>query len=289
MKDAAEKLFLTQPAISKTLKELEGILDTTLMLRSRAGVTLTQQGELFLHFAQNSLASLELGMSRLEASETLGAERLNVGVLPSVAASLMPDVITEFSALAPHATLRISDGPHGFLTERLRLGELDIVIGRLGDPDMMQGLTFTQLYTENVEFVVRKGHPLSGSTDVQSITNYLVLYPPPAAAITALVKTFLAANNVGEIPNRVESVSGALGRVFIRRSDAVWIISGGVVANEIEEGLLERLPFDTSPTRGPVGLLTRSDATELPIQHVFLTTLRSVLAHRQKDSASVER
>ena len=57
MKRAAERLYLTQPAISKTLKELEDILGAAMLTRSRAGVALTRQGEVFLHFAEMSLAS----------------------------------------------------------------------------------------------------------------------------------------------------------------------------------------------------------------------------------------
>ena len=59
LKGAAEKLFLTQPAISKTLKELEGIMGATLLTRNRAGVVLIRHGEVFLHFAEMSLVSLQ--------------------------------------------------------------------------------------------------------------------------------------------------------------------------------------------------------------------------------------
>ena len=66
LKTAAEKLFLTQPAMSKTLKELEEIVGTTLMQRSRSGVDLTRPGEVFLHFARMSIASLQQGLDGIE-------------------------------------------------------------------------------------------------------------------------------------------------------------------------------------------------------------------------------
>lgn len=277
LKYAARKLFLTQPAISKTLKELEDILGTTLMHRNRGGVTLTKQGAVFLHFAQMSLASLQQGLNGLETADHALKERLNVGALPSVAATLMPEVVTEFSHLAPNGMLRVLDGPHDYLVDRLRLGALDLVIGRLGDPDTMQGLTFTQLYTEQVVFVVRAGHPLLASPDVQRIVDYPVISPPPAAAIAPTVERFLIAHGVGEFPNKIETVSGALGRAYTRHSDAVWIISGGVVANELADGLLVQLPFDTAMTRGPVGLTSRADGPDMRVQHVFRLAVQTVL------------
>jgi LysR family pca operon transcriptional activator len=276
-KVAAEKLFLTQPAISKTIRELETILDAQLLERSRAGVSLTRQGEVFLHFAQMSLASLQQAMDGVEREGKDGGGQLTVGALPSVAAWLMPDVAAEFSELSPGSVLRIIDGPHGYLVDRLRMAELDLVIGRLGDPDSMQGVSFLQLYNEQVVFVVRPGHPLCRKPDLARIPDWPVICPSPGSAIRPLVDRFLIASGIGELPDRIETVSGAFGRVHTRRTDAVWIISEGVVANEIVDGRLVKLPFDTGITRGPVGLMTRPDTPQQPLREVFQLAVRNVL------------
>ena len=281
-KVAAQKLCLTQPAISKTLKELEEIMGAQLLERSRAGVSLTKQGEVFLHFAQMSLASLQQGFDGVEREGRAGAETLVVGALPSVAAWFMPDVAAEFSVLAPNATLRIMDGPHGYLIDRLRVAELDMVIGRLGQADSMQGISFLQLYNEKVCFVVRPGHPLLQEPDLSRIGEWQVIYPSPGSAIRPLVERYLIANGIGEIPNRLETVSGAFGRVYTRRTDAIWIISEGVVANEIADGRLVRLPFETEITQGPVGLMTRPDSWPAPIQEIFRLAVQNVLERINK-------
>ncbi|WP_299924507.1 pca operon transcription factor PcaQ [uncultured Pelagimonas sp.] len=280
LKRAAEKLYLTQPAISKTLKELEDILGAPLMLRNRSGVSLTDQGEVFLHFAQMSLASLQQGLQGIEQIGKDASQRIRVGSLPSVAASLMPSVVEEFSKLAPRATLSMVDGPHHYLVDRLRLGDLDLVIGRLGAPDTMQGISFTQLYTEQVEFVVRAGHPLAKDPDLQRIGDWQVLFPPAGSAIQPLVERFLIANGVGDLPNRIETVSGAFGRVYTRNADAVWVISSGVVARELADGILVKLPFDTGLTQGPVGLMARPETTDTPVAQLFRLAIRNVLENQ---------
>ena len=282
-KVAAEKLFLTQPAISKTLKELEEILGATLLTRSRAGVTLTEYGEVFLHFAEMSLAALQQGLSGVEQIGAQGKTKLSVGALPSVAARLMPAVATRFSELAPNTNLRIVDGPHGYLLERMRLGELDLVIGRLGRPETMQGISFTQLYEEKVEFVVRADHPILENPDLKRIGEWQVIFPSEGSAIRPLIDRFLIAHGVGEIDSRLESVSGAFGRNYTRRSDAIWIISSGVVAQEIAEGSLVALPFDTSITKGPVGLMRRPEEVLSPQARVFSIAVNNVLERLQQD------
>ena len=278
LKRAAERLSLTQPAISKTLKELEEIIGCALLVRNRAGVTLTRQGEVFLHFAEMSVAALRQGIDGVEQLGRGDRAVLSIGALPSVAARLMPEVAAEFTELAPDATLRITDGPHGFLIDQLRQGKLDLVIGRLGPPDTMKGVSFTQLYNEYVEFVVREGHPLLEDPDMRRIDEWTVIFPPEASAIRPLVERVLIAHGVGEIPKKIESVSGAFGRNFARNSDAIWIISSGVVANEIADGTLVRLPFDNTITSGPVGLMARPDAQPTPAERIFRVAIDNVVA-----------
>ena len=260
LKRAADRLNLTQPAMSKTLKELEETLGKTLLIRSRAGMTLTDAGEVFAHFAQMSLSALDYGLDGIAQLEAGGARaELAIGALPSVAAGLLPRAVAAFERLSP-ATLRIEDGPVGYLVERLRDGAVGMVIGRLGDPSIMQNLSFTQLYQEEVDFVVRPGHPLLAGARLEDIADWPVIYPPAQAAIRPLVERFLIGQGIGRPRIAVETVSGAFGRVYTRESDAIWIISRGVVWNELAEGRLARLPFETGLTRGPVGLLRRDDA-----------------------------
>jgi len=260
LKRAADRLNLTQPAMSKTLKELEETLGKTLLIRSRAGMTLTDAGEVFAHFAQMSLSALDHGLDGIAQLEAGGARaELAIGALPSVAAGLLPRAVAAFERLSP-ATLRIEDGPVGYLVERLRDGAVGMVIGRLGDPSIMQNLSFTQLYQEEVDFVVRPGHPLLAGARLEDIADWPVIYPPAQAAIRPLVERFLIGQGIGRPRIAVETVSGAFGRVYTRESDAIWIISRGVVWNELAEGRLARLPFETGLTRGPVGLLRRDDA-----------------------------
>ncbi|WP_412551230.1 pca operon transcription factor PcaQ [Shimia sp. MIT910701] len=276
LKSAAQHLNLTQPAISKTLKELEEVVGADLLVRNRGGVSLTKQGEVFLHFAQMSLAALQQGLNGVAQMEAAGRVSLSVGALPSVAARLMPEVVQAFSELAPDVMLHIHDGPHGYLIEELRRGQLDMVIGRMGAPEVMRGIAFTQLYDEHVEFVVRRGHPLLAQPDIHRLEDWPVIFPPAAAAIRPLVERALVAQGVGEIGRKVESVSGAFGRNHALSHDAVWIISHGVVAKELESGALVRLPFDTSLTKGPVGLMARTEGQLSAAESLFRRVLTEV-------------
>lgn len=278
LKRAAERLFLTQPAMSRTLAELEEIAGATLLTRGRAGVALTPAGEVLLRFAQSGLADLERGLAGVAQIEADGTQVLAIGALPSVATRLMPAVVAELATLAPTLRLTIADGAHDQLTQALRGGALDAVIGRLGAPDTMKGLAFTQLYMEAVAVVVRPGHPLLADPDARRLADWPLVYPPPWAAIRPLVDRWVIAEGLSLPARRIETASGAFGRVHVRQSDAVWFISEGVVALELAEGRLMRLPFAMAGTEGPVGLMTRADEGPGPERALLQLAVDKALA-----------
>ncbi|SHM78334.1 pca operon transcription factor PcaQ [Roseibium suaedae] len=274
---AADALAITQPAVSKTLKELEDILEVRLFDRSRKGVALTQYGDVFLHYAGASLAALKQGLDSVAQARMSGDSYLSVGVLPSVAARIFPDAVQRFQAQEMETTLILETGPNTFLLSRLRQGDLDLVVGRLADPEQMAGLSFAHLYSESVSFVVRKGHPLLAeqSHDLSRIVEYPVLYPTREAIIRPYVERLLIAHGVTRVPNRVETISNTFGRSYTLDTDAVWIISSGVVARDVAEGALVELPLETSETTGPVGLTTRADTAPTPALLMLQNALRA--------------
>lgn len=273
---AAEQLAITQPAVSKTLRELEEILNVRLFDRSKKGVTLTTFGTLFMRYAGASLTSLQQGVDSMAQARMKEETIIPVGVLPTVAARVTPRAVQIFKETGAEATVCLTTGGNGVLLGQLRVGELDLVVGRLAEPDLMAGLSFTHLYSEPVSFIVRKGHPLTQETpfDVSKIKDYTVLLPDKSSIIRASVERFLIAQGVGTLQNRIETVSMAFGRAYTRETDAVWIISQGVAALDVAEGSLVELEIDTTDTKGPVGLTTRADHPPTPALHLFIDAVR---------------
>lgn len=275
---AADQLNLTQPAISKTVKELEDILDTKVLERSRSGVSLTPQGEVFLQFAEQSTAALRHGLRSIQASAGT-AGRLSIGALPSVASSLLPQAVLTFSAQSPNTQVEIHEGAHLDLTTRLRSGTMDIVVGRLGKPDTMIGLIFQQLYSEQVVIVARPDSPALAVRDPAELEAYRVLYPPKDAAIRPLVARMLISKGVPLFRNRIETASPVFGRaVTLADPNTVWIISQGVVADDIAKDRLKMIALDTGATEGAVGIMSRAEEIPSVAARTFTTVLQDICA-----------
>ncbi len=272
-KKAAAELNLSQPAISKALKELEDILGTVLMERDRSGVKLTQKGEVFLQFAEQSTAALRHGLRSVRTSGAAN-EHLGIGVLPSAASSLLPDAVSVFAKEDPDTLLEIDEGPHSDLTSRLRSGRLDLVVGRLGRPQSMHGLTFRQLYSEEVVVVAAPSSSAASLHRFEDLDRYRVLYPPPDSAIRPLVARMLIARGVPLFRNRIETASAAVGRALtLADPDTVWVISRGVVLHDLLDGRLVRLEIDTGPTYGAVGIMSVADDVPTPAIRAFSNAL----------------
>lgn len=275
-KIAAEQLNLTQPAISKTLKELEDILGVVVMERSRSGVSLTPQGEVFLQFAEQSTAALRHGLRSIQAPNG-AAGQLRLGALPSVASSLLPDAVRDFAAKSPDTLVEVHEGPHHDLTRRLRSGGLDLVVGRLGKPDTMVGLSFQQLYSEEVVIVASPSSPAVTLRSAADLDRFRVLYPPKDSAIRPLVARLLIAQGVPLFRNRIETASPDFGRaVTVADPNTVWIISKGVVADDIAKGRLVRLKIDMESTQGAVGIMSRAEEVPSVATRIFAKLLNDM-------------
>jgi LysR family pca operon transcriptional activator len=259
MAGAAEALNISQPAATKTIQELEQLLGGQLFDRSRRRLALTAFGEVFFRYASTSLAALRQGIDAARGAQD--AAMVRVGALPTVSARILPEAVRAFTQDHSGVTTRIITGPNGYLLSMLRTGDVDIVIGRMAEPNAMVGLSFEHLYSERVVLAVRPGHPVLSQAEfnLHMIEDYQTLMPTPDSVIRPLVERNLMAHGVTRLRNEIETVSNAFGRSYVRQTDAIWIISEGVVADDVAEGQLALLPVDTSETLGPVGFTTRTD------------------------------
>lgn len=271
---AAEALHISQPAVSKTIQELEQLLGSALFDRSKRNLFLTPFGEVFHRYASTSLSALRQGIDVARGAHE--ATIVRVGALPTVSARILPHAVEAFTATGSGVHSRIITGPNAYLLSLLRTGEVDLVIGRMTEPEAMLGLAFEHLYSERVVMAVRPGHPLLGRQPFHlgMIEPYQLLMPTPDSVIRRLVDRMLLANGLSNLRDDIETVSNAFGRAYARQTDAIWLISEGVVARDLEERQLAMLPFDTSETTGPVGFTTRIDTTPTLATTAFMQAVR---------------
>ncbi|WP_091845509.1 pca operon transcription factor PcaQ [Palleronia pelagia] len=273
---AADTLGITQPAVSKSLKELEDILGTRLFDRVGRGLRLNDDGRIFQSHAAASMSELMRGKDRL-ARDGGTATRLSVGTLPTAAADLVPRAALAFRDAMPRATLHVLTGPNWLLFNHLRDGTVDLVVGRMPEQPVAAGVTFEQFYLEDVVLVCRAGHPILDAPSPEAcLSDFPLILPPRGAVIAATVERYLASIGLPALRADIETVALPVGGKVVRLSDAVWFISRAVVADDLAAGALVTVALQSPLLSGPVGISVSQTAPINVARDVFAECLRKV-------------
>ncbi len=126
MTETARRRFLTQPAVSSQISNLETELDTRLFNRSRKGMTLTEAGEVFLIYARDSLLRMEAGRSALASLKGLEHGSLSIGGGATATTYLLPPKLGAFHTHFPKIQFYVREQASRGVVEAVLSGELDL-------------------------------------------------------------------------------------------------------------------------------------------------------------------
>lgn len=157
---AAKKLFLTQSAISHSMKALEDSLDCRLLTRLGKKTVLTEEGVVFLKRCRRVLGELEQAGRELDGLKRWGQSRIRIGAPHSLCQFLLPTVLREFRDCFPRCEPSIEAGDTNGLLDRLYSHDLDVVLGlRFGSfPEASRAM-----FRDRMAFVVTPVHPWAGA------------------------------------------------------------------------------------------------------------------------------
>ncbi|HIU74809.1 MAG TPA: LysR family transcriptional regulator [Candidatus Pelethocola excrementipullorum] len=148
---AAEKLYISQPAISKSIRKLEKALNTPLFKRNSRGVTLTEDGELLYQHVQEAFAQLEIAEQTLERKHALGISHLRIGASSTLCKYVLLPYLQSFVAANPHVKITISCQSSYKTIELLQEQKIDI--GLIGTPSSPKTYEFFPILSIHDTFV----------------------------------------------------------------------------------------------------------------------------------------
>ncbi|HDK5068150.1 TPA: LysR family transcriptional regulator, partial [Salmonella enterica] len=257
---AAETLNLSQPALSKTLNELEQLTGTRLFERGRLGAQLTVPGEQFLTHAVKVLDALNTAGQALNRKEDASADVVRVGALPTAALGILPAAIGQFHQQQKSTSLQVATMNNTMLLAGLKSGEIDLGIGRMSDPELMGGLNYELLFLESLKLVVRPGHPLLQETITLSrVMEWPVVVSPKGTVPRQNAEALLQSQGCKMPAGCIETLSASLSRQLTVDYDYVWFVPSGAVKEDLRQATLVSLPVPTQSAGEPIGILTRVD------------------------------
>lgn len=276
LRRAAQKLYVSESAVSKSLRELEEALGIRLLQRDRRGATLTKAGEAFHVHALQSATSLAHAIETVQR-DTEQRQLLRVGALPTAAAHLVRMAVQQMLERHAGFSVFVESGHYETLVGRLRASELDLIVGRMVSRDTI-GLSFELLFEEDIVAVVRPEHPLAYkmSVSMSELSQHLIIAPSPGTQVRAVVDSYLFASAARPLLRHLDTQSETFSRAYTLESDAVWFAPRGLVTPELNRGWLMELPVKSPLLRAPFGLTSVANRPHSTATATFYDIMRGL-------------
>ncbi|MFD9426559.1 MULTISPECIES: LysR substrate-binding domain-containing protein [unclassified Streptomyces] len=275
---AAESLHLTQPAATRTLRELEGIADLPLFVREPRGMRATLYGEALTEHARAVLAEMRRAEERLTALRQGREGTVTVGALLAGTNVLLPRAVAQLKRDRPGLTVVVREGTPDVLHPALLSGELDVVVGRVGPaPREGDGLRQRRLYRERIRLAVRAGHPLLETADV-ALTDTLGfpwILPVEQTALRQELGALFVDRGLTLPSDRVECTSFLTMRALLVQTDMVALLPELVLRADEH---LAALPVELPSVGRTVGTTEAAHRTRTP-------ALQALLHHLDHEAA----
>ena len=257
----AAYLNVTQPAVSKMLKAIEEGVGVALFERTARGIQPTEYGACLVRHAREILDCLGNAHAELQDIEQGKLTRVSLGILPSMAAELIPRLVSTLEAETESVAISVREGTMESLRPGLRAGELDLVVGFLPAKPLGSEYVQEHLYEDPTVTVVRVGHPLSGRANLSwdELSDYPMILPPKRSLVRAAIDSFMLEQRISVPRRHLESVSTLTNLGVLRNTDSVGFFQRRLARHFAAQGILDVLPLGLPDLSMGVGLIWMAD------------------------------
>jgi DNA-binding transcriptional LysR family regulator len=285
---AARHLKITQPALTRSIRELERELRVPLFERNARGVVATEMGERVIRRARAVLSELRHVHEEIDQLQGVaqGCISICLGVLPHL--TLLPYAFNAFRAHYPDIHVDIIEGRFPTIEGMLRAGTVDFFIGPL---HVTAGKEFTveKLYDQPHAVLCRKGHPLASARSLRELvhaewlTNSVTTEPADEIAPLFLRHHL-------PMPRLVAQSHSALTiLVTVGHSDLLVLLPADLVSTSLGGALLQRIDVAEATGNTPIVMIRRASLPLTPAAECFADMFRRAGAQWVRARSGVSR
>ncbi len=272
---AAEQMNLSQPAISKMLKEIESLIGFTIFERLPRSMPVTALGQHVVRYAQRVLNDAKHFVEDIEMLRVGGHGFLKVGGIFAATAVVIPNTIIEIKNKWPLLSIDVVEQTSDHLMEMLSEHTLDLAVGRFTDVAQTEFFDFQPLGPEPFCIVVNHQHPCAQQNFCQLETLLewpWVLYPKGTPIRERMERAFARAKV--KIPlNTVNTMSMQTFLQILQGAPMVGMLPEAMVSQQVADGKLHILETDLILEPQDYGILTRKGERVSDIALTFIDLL----------------
>ncbi|MGN0484823.1 MAG: LysR family transcriptional regulator [Lachnospiraceae bacterium] len=251
---AARQLYISQPAISKSIQKLEEGLGCQLFSRSSRGVVLTDEGRLLYTHVKEAFEALSTGEEKLRRSIELGVGHLKIGVSSTLCKYMLMPYLKEFIRHYPHISISISCQSTNQTLQLLADDRIDV--GLIGKPHTLKNIDFTYISEIEDIFVATKDYiknlKIRGISEEEILQNSTLMLLNKENMTRQYIDDYFQENHI-QIKDSIEISSMDLLIDFAKISVGVACVIKEFVQKELDEKQLIEIPLGIPIHKREVG------------------------------------
>lgn len=273
---AAEKLFLSQPSVTKTIQRLETELDTVLFVRSRRGISLTQEGEALWRRVEPACNMLLSAQRELKAMQSLEGGSLSIASTEMSFKTYVIPAVERFSADHPKVAVKFRSALTEGILDMLRSGGIDIAI--LHEPFTLdESMEKRRIDVIQEHFVVgpRYAFLAEGEHSLEEILDYPIISMPEGSSTKAFFEEIYRQRGLQFKPD-IEVTTVELTVQAVKRNLGIGTLPERVVSREglgqdifivpVKSEPLERCAYAITSSAAPLSSAARKFLDEYLVQ-----------------------
>lgn len=253
---AAEKLYVSQPAITKSIKQLEEALGGTLFIRTKKGVELTEEGRVLYQHVKSILEEFTNAQNKFNSLINLEEGKIRIGASSTVTKHFLMPYIEKFHSMYPNIEISIVNELTINLVKDLKNGYLDLLITNMpintsSDLKVEVCAKLHDSFASSKKYIDLEGKKIK----LSDITNYKIITQKEPSNTREFLNNFMKENNIEFKPD-IEIVSYALVVEFIKSGFGIGYITKEFVKEELKNGELYEIIIDKKIPERNLGIVT---------------------------------
>jgi len=278
---AAEAVYLSQPSLSKQIKLLEESLDIVLVNRRKNNVSLTENGKIFLHYAERILSLCEESYRTLVDLKNGERGALTIGASQTIGTYLMPQIVALFAQSHPQITLRVEVNSTRMIAQAIINRTIDIaVVGGEVPVELKKKLIIEDFVQDEFALIISKSHPFAKKESINKTDLYHLKFITldSNSTIRKFIDKTLLQNNINpkqlEIIIQLNSIEAIKTAVSLGLGAA--FVSSSAIEKEIKLKTIDIIKIENIMISRKLSIISNTDSYKSKAFEFFYRELKDL-------------
>lgn len=258
---AAEQLYISQPAVTKSIKQLENTLGGALFIRTKKGVTLTEEGKVLLNYVKNILEEARNAQNKFNSLIKLEEGKIHIGASATVSKHFLMPYLEEFHRRYPNIDIEITNELTPNLIKDLRNGYVDFLVTNLPmkdylDFDIKVCTKLHDTFACSEKYLTKQDKVF----ELEELLKYKIITQKEPSNTRAFLNNYMKKNNIEFKPD-IEIVSYNLVVEFIKAGFGIGYVTKEFIKDELNNKELYEIKVTPKISTRDLGIITLKNNT----------------------------